>query len=142
MLCYRKEIKQTLKMKGDHMSDTVNFDNAITEVNEGVEQEVHSIQDFDAATDFELKHSPEIEVIEGENGQIIKVSIGLKGISHPQTEEHLIEWIRAFDGTEPLGTVSFGPLDTPAAEFEVKRSGNQIIVQALCNLHGIWESRV
>jgi superoxide reductase len=124
------------------MSDNVNFDNAVTEVNDGVVQEVHSIEDLDSASDFELKHSPNIEVIEGASGQTIKVTIGLKGISHPQTEEHYIEWIRAFDGTEPLGTVTFGPSDTPVAEFEVKRSDSEIIVQALCNLHGVWESRV
>jgi desulfoferrodoxin-like iron-binding protein len=124
------------------MSDNVSFENAVTEVNDGIVQEVHSIEDIDAASDFELKHTPNIEVIEGASGQTIKVTIGLKGIAHPQTEEHLIEWIRAFDGSEPLGTVNFGPADTPAAEFEVKRTSSQIIVQALCNLHGLWEARV
>jgi desulfoferrodoxin-like iron-binding protein len=124
------------------MSDNVNFDNAVAEVNEGVVQEVHSIEDLDSAGDFELKHTPNIEVIEGASGQTIKVTIGLAGIAHPQTEAHLIEWIRAFDGSEPLGTVSFGPEDIPAATFEVKRTGGQIIVQALCNLHGLWEARV
>jgi desulfoferrodoxin-like iron-binding protein len=124
------------------MSDNVNLDNAVAEVNDGVVQEVHSIEDIDTASDFELKHTPNIEVIEGANGQTIKVTIGLKGIGHPQTEEHLIEWIRAFDGTEPLGTVVFGPTDTPAAMFEVKRTGSQIVVQALCNLHGLWEARI
>jgi desulfoferrodoxin-like iron-binding protein len=124
------------------MSNDVSFDNAVTEVNEGVAQDVHSIEDIETASDFELKHTPRLEVIEGANGQTVKASIGLKGIAHPQTEEHYIEWIRAFDGTEPLGTVSFGPADAPVAEFEVKRTGSQIIVQALCNLHGIWEARV
>jgi desulfoferrodoxin-like iron-binding protein len=124
------------------MNTNVSLDNAVTEINEGVTVEVHSIEDIDTASDFELKHTPNIEVIEGANGQLIKVTIGLKGIAHPQTEEHLIEWIRAFDGTEPLGTVTFGPDDIPTAEFEVTRSSDQIIVQALCNLHGLWEARV
>ena len=124
------------------MSDNTGFDNAVTELVDGVVQEVHSIEDIDTASDFELKHTPNVEVIEGANGQTIKVSIGLKGISHPQTEEHLTEWIRAFDGQELIGSVSFGPDDLPVAEFEVPRSNNQIIVQALCNLHGLWEARV
>ncbi|MDR1014524.1 MAG: class II SORL domain-containing protein [Coriobacteriales bacterium] len=124
------------------MSNDVSFDNAVTEINEGVAQEVHSIEDVETASDFELKHTPRLEVIEGSKGQTVKVGIGLKGITHPQTEEHYIEWIRAFDGTEPLGTVSFGPADAPVAEFEVKRTSGQIVVQALCNLHGIWEARV
>jgi desulfoferrodoxin-like iron-binding protein len=128
--------------EGAYMSDNVSFDNAVTEINEGVVEEAHSIEDIDTASDFELKHTPNLEVIEGADGQTIKATIGLKGISHPQTEEHFIEWIRAFDGSEPLGTVGFGPADTPVAEFKVKRTGNQIIVQALCNLHGLWEARV
>jgi len=124
------------------MSDTVSLDNAVDEINEGVEQEVHSIEDIDTATDFELKHTPSVEIEELASGQLVKVSIGLKGISHPQGEEHLIEWIRVFVGSEPVGEKLFGPNDTPVADFEVERSNKQVAVQALCNLHGIWEARV
>lgn len=124
------------------MSESVNLDNAVPEVNEGVYQEVHSIEDIDTATDYELKHTPNVQVEELASGQLIKVSIGLKGISHPQTPEHFIEWIRVFDGDEPVGECTFGPDEEPAASFEVERTSNQIIVQALCNLHGVWEARV
>ncbi len=124
------------------MSDTVNLDNAVPEVNEGMYQEAHSIEDIDTASDFELKHTPSLTLEELASGQLIRVSIGLKGITHPQTEEHYIEWIRIFDGAEPVGERLFGPSDEPVATFEVKRSSNQIVVQALCNLHGVWESRV
>ena len=124
------------------MSDTVDFDAAVEELIEGVVKDIHSIEDAENASDFELKHTPSILVIEGINGQVIKVTIGLKGITHPQTEEHFIEWIRAFDGSELLGDVTFGPDDIPEAEFAVPRTNNQIIVQALCNLHGVWEARI
>jgi desulfoferrodoxin-like iron-binding protein len=124
------------------MSDSVEFDNAVAEVNEGVVQEVHSIEDIDTATDFELKHTPNIQIVEEANGQLVKVSIGLKGIKHPQTEEHFIEWIRVFAGSEPIGEKNFGPADEPVAEFSVERSSEQIIAQALCNLHGLWEARI
>lgn len=124
------------------MSDSANLDNAVPEVNDGVYQEVHSIENIDTASDFELKHTPNVQVEELASGQLIKVSIGLKGISHPQTPEHFIEWIRVFDGTEPIGESLFGPDDEPVAAFDVKRSSDQIVVQALCNLHGIWEARV
>ncbi|MCL2750781.1 MAG: hypothetical protein FWE96_07285 [Coriobacteriia bacterium] len=124
------------------MSDTANIDNAVTEVNDGVLQEIHSIEDIDTASDFELKHTPNVELEELASGQLIKVSIGLKGIAHPQTEEHLTEWIRVFDGGELVGEALFGPNDEPVASFEVKRSDSQIAVQALCNLHGIWEARL
>ena len=124
------------------MTDEVKFDNAVEEVNQGKVQEVHSIEDINTASDFELKHTPNVVIEELASGQLVKVTIGLKGISHPQTEEHFIEWIRVFDGSEPVGDVSFGPADTPEASFEVARTSHQIIVQALCNLHGLWEARV
>lgn len=124
------------------MSDTVNLDNAVAEVNDGVLQEVHSFEDIDTASDFELKHTPNVVVEELASGQRLNVSIGLKGITHPQTEEHYIEWIRVFDGTEVVGEALFGPADEPVASFEVKRSSSQLAVQALCNLHGLWEARV
>ena len=124
------------------MSDSVDLNNAVSEVNDGIYEEVHSIENIDTATDFELKHTPNVEVEELASGQLLKVSIGLKGIKHPQTEEHLIEWIRVFDGAELLGEALFGPEDEPVASFEVKRTGNQIAVQAQCNLHGVWEARV
>lgn len=124
------------------MSDTVDLNNAVPEVNDGTYQEVHSIEDIDTASDYELKHTPNLELEELASGQLLKVSIGLKGITHPQTEEHYIEWIRVFDGTEPVGERLFGPADEPVAAFEVKRSSDQLVVQALCNLHGIWEARI
>jgi desulfoferrodoxin-like iron-binding protein len=123
------------------MSD-VEFDNSVIEVIDGVVVEVHSIEDVDSASDVELKHTPNIELVEQASGQLAKVTIGLKGIAHPQTEEHHISMIRAFVGTDPVGTFNFGPDDVPAAEFEVKRSSEQLIVQALCNLHGLWEARL
>ncbi len=124
------------------MSDDVVFNNAVPEVNQGVYEEIHSIEDIDTATDFELKHTPRIELEELASGQLIKVGIGLKGISHPQTEEHLIEWIRIFVGNEPAGERLFGPTDVHEASFEIKRNQEQVIVQALCNLHGLWEARL
>ncbi|MDR3135883.1 MAG: class II SORL domain-containing protein [Coriobacteriales bacterium] len=124
------------------MSDSVEFENAVTEVNDGLEQDVHSVEDIDTASDFELKHTPAIELEELKSGQLIKVSIGLKGIEHPQTEEHFIEWIRLFVGTEPVGERAFGPGDDVQASFEIERSSAQVIAQALCNLHGLWEARI
>ncbi|MDR1358288.1 MAG: class II SORL domain-containing protein [Coriobacteriales bacterium] len=124
------------------MSDTVDLDNAVAEVNDWVYEEVHSIEDIDAATDFELKHTPNVVLEEMGSGQLLRVSIGLKGITHPQTEEHFIEWIRVFDGTEPVGERLFGPGEEPVAVFEIERSSNQIAVQSLCNLHGVWEARL
>ena len=124
------------------MSDSVEFENTVLEVNDGVVQEVHSIEDVDTASDFELKHTPNIQLEELKSGQQVNVTIGLKGIEHPQTEEHFIEWIRLFVGNEPIGEKGLGPGDEVAASFVIKRSSDQVIAQALCNLHGLWEARI
>ena len=97
--------------------------------------DIHSFEDIDTATDFELKHTPGA-VLEG---KLLRVSIGLKGIAHPQTEEHYIEWIKVFDGDELVGEALFGPDEEPVAAFEVERA---TAVQALCNLHGIWQAKL
>jgi desulfoferrodoxin-like iron-binding protein len=123
------------------MSD-VKFENSVTELIDGAVVEVHSIEDVDTASDPELKHTPNIELVEQATGQLAKVTIGLKGIAHPQTEEHYISLIRAFVGADPVGSFTFGPDDVPVAEFEIKRDSEELIVQALCNLHGLWEARI
>ena len=116
------------------MSSTVDLDASV--------EEVHSIKDIDTASDYELKHTPNVKVVESPKGFVIKVTIGLKGIAHPQTAEHLIEWIRVFDGAELICDMSFGPDDTPRTELEVAQINDQIIVRSFCNLHGVWEACV
>ncbi|MDR0888670.1 MAG: hypothetical protein LBM21_02090 [Coriobacteriales bacterium] len=117
------------------------FDNAVEEINDGVDEEVHSIEDIDTASDFELKHTPNIQIEELASGQKVTVTVGLKGIAHPQTEEHLIEWIHLFVGGEPAGEQTFGSNDDVKAEFTIDRSSEQVTAQLLCNLHGVWEAR-
>ena len=97
--------------------------------------EVQSFENIDTATDFELKHTPNVVV----EGSLLKVSIGLKGIAHPQTEEHYTEWIKVYNGDDLVAEALFGPDEEPVAEFEVESA---TAVQALCNLHGIWEFKL
>jgi len=104
-----------------------------------LEQEVHLVKDVETMSDFELKHSPCIEIEELASGRLAKVSIGLKGIVHPQSDEHLIEWIRVIVGEDLVGEVTFGGLDVPVAEYEIAAEG-VIVAQASCNLHGVWQS--
>ena len=97
--------------------------------------EIKKIEDIDAASDLELKHTPNVEI----DGSRVKVTMGLKGIAHPQTEEHLIEWIRAISNGVLVCEVFFTADEVPFAEFEVDSAEN-LVVQALCNLHGIWQA--
>ena len=108
---------------------------------ETLNQEINSIKDIDSATDFELKHTPNVQVEEGEGGLVLKVSMGLKGITHPQVEEHYIEWYKVYDGDEMIAEQLFTAADEPTATFEVPK-GENLAVRSLCNLHGIWEAKV
>jgi desulfoferrodoxin-like iron-binding protein len=101
---------------------------------------INTIKDIASATDFELKHTPNVTVTQNGDTRIVKASIGLKGITHPQTEEHYIEWIQVFCDGVSVGKKDFSPSETPVAEFRIECAG-QITVQELCNLHGIWEAR-
>ena len=108
-------------------------------MNEAIEQEVHVIEDINTATIFELKHTPNVRIDKLNYGQRVKVSIGLKDTEHPQTEEHLIEWIKVYAAGQLVGEARFTAADTPVAEFELM-SEDQVVVQAFCNLHGVWQA--
>jgi desulfoferrodoxin-like iron-binding protein len=101
---------------------------------------VNTIQNMAEATEFELKHTPNVDVATDGNTRHIRATIGLKGIKHPQTEEHYIEWIRILRDGEQVGRGDFTPDQLPIFELQIEGDG-QITVQALCNLHGIWEAR-
>jgi superoxide reductase len=71
------------------------------------------------------KHIPIIE------GNVVKVG----SISHPMTEEHLIEWIEATDGKE-TAKIFLKPEQAPEAEFSFEPTS----ARAYCNLHGLWKA--
>jgi superoxide reductase len=104
------------------------------------QEEIHSIADLDSATDYELKHTPNLRVVDHPDNQVMFVTIGLNGLSHPQTEEHFIEWIRLYIGDELFYDIHFDANDTPEDSVDVPRVDELIRIQARCNLHGIWET--
>ncbi|MGN0661196.1 MAG: desulfoferrodoxin family protein [Oscillospiraceae bacterium] len=84
----------------------------------------------DAATE---KHVPVVEIADG------KVSVNVGSVSHPQSEEHLIEWICL----ETANGVQFKKLsasDKPEAEFPICPDDEVKAVYAYCNLHGLWKA--
>lgn len=107
------------------------------------------------------KHVPVIEaptkVKAGESFQV-EVSVG-KEISHPNTTEHHIRWIRLCfkpdtGNVYDLGLFEFnahgesvegpnkGPVYTePSARVAVKlNASGTLMAAAYCNIHGLWES--
>lgn len=82
------------------------------------------------------KHVPVLEKKE----HSVEVKVG--SVPHPMLEEHYIEWIEIH--TDHRSQRKYlQPGDTPAADFSCPPTtcctGNQPVVRAYCNLHGLWE---
>ncbi len=108
------------------------------------------------------KHVPVIECpgeVNSEEVFDVKVSIG-KEISHPNTTEHHIRWIRLFfkpddeKFTYEVGNYEFdahgesteganaGPVYTHhsiTSSLKLKKPGT-LYATSLCNIHGLWEN--
>ena len=108
------------------------------------------------------KHVPVIEApdeVKVDEVFDVKISIG-KEVSHPNTTEHHISWIRLYfhpDGDKfsyEVGNYEFnahgesaegpntGPVYThhgATAALKIKKSGT-LYATSLCNIHGLWEN--
>lgn len=79
------------------------------------------------------KHVPVASV----NGNTVTVSVG--SVSHPMTEEHLIDWI--YLQTEHGGQrKKLTAADQPEATFAMVDGDKPLAVFAYCNLHGLWKA--
>ena len=107
------------------------------------------------------KHVPSIaapETVKAGEAFNVELCVG-KEISHPNTANHYIKWIKLFfvqDGGKfaiELATLNFdahaesmtetpGPaLTNPCSTVSVTlAAGGTLIAQSYCNLHGLWES--
>jgi superoxide reductase len=102
--------------------------------------EAQSIKDLANATEAELKHSPNIQIVPGVDDLTVTVTVGLNGLEHPQTEEHYIQWIKVFVGDLLVEENTFDPGQTPEVVVMVEEIDLPIMAQAMCNLHGLWEA--
>lgn len=101
-----------------------------------------SIVDPKNPTDFELKHTPEITFLEadGKGFTRVKIHMGSKGIVHPTEENHWIDYIKIFNNDKLVSFTEFenGPIRGYAEYFVKLAKGDIVLVEAGCNLHGIW----
>lgn len=70
------------------------------------------------------------------NGGYVHVKVGNE--PHPMTDEHHLEWI-AVEYGHAIQRVYLEPGDPPEASFYV-HEGEDIVVYAYCNIHGLWRS--
>jgi len=106
------------------------------------QEEIQSIADLDNATDYELKHSPNVRMVDQADSHVLFITIGLNGLTHVQEEGHYYEWIRVLVADELFYEKLFTPAETPGYSIEIPRGGATVRVHARCNLHGVWETIV
>ena len=77
------------------------------------------------------KHVPVIEA----DGNKVTVKVG--SVTHPMTEEHLIQWIylQTESGAQRK-CLAAG--DAPEATFMLTEGDKPVAAYAYCNLHGLW----
>lgn len=76
------------------------------------------------------KHVPVAE----RDGDKIRVKVGSE--AHPMEAAHYIQWIELIEPGR-VRRVELSPGDAPEAEFCV--DGDDFVVRAYCNLHGLWK---
>ncbi len=94
----------------------------------GQEMDLYEENTLDAAKE---KHVPVVT----RDGDKIEVVVG--SVAHPMTEAHLIQWIEVIEGGR-VQRVHLSADAAPKAEFQVH--GDDFVVRAFCNLHGLWRA--
>ncbi len=94
-------------------------------------------------TKGELKHTPEIKVgqKDAKGYTPVEITIGQKGIIHPSSEDHWIDFIGLRADGKLVERVLFEPGKAMGcAAFKVKLDGVKTLTAVEgCNKHGIWD---
>jgi superoxide reductase len=67
----------------------------------------------------------------------VKVDVG--SVTHPMTEEHLIEWV-AVETDKGYQVQYYSATMAPVCEFALAANEKLVAVYAYCNLHGLWKA--
>lgn len=67
----------------------------------------------------------------------VKVDVG--SVSHPMTEEQLIEWV-AIETEKGYQVQYLKANEAPMCEFKLADGDALVGVYAYCNLHGLWKA--
>ena len=79
------------------------------------------------------KHVPVVSV----EGSVVRVHVG--SVTHPMTEEHLIEWI-ALETNRGVQRKTLSAGEAPEAVFALAEGEQAVAAYAYCNLHGLWKA--
>ena len=104
------------------------------------------IKDPAHPTKGELKHTPDIKVgdTDSRGYTLVEITVGSKGIIHPSTPTHWIDFIELYKDGELVDRVVFEPGKAMGyAAFRVKLEGVKTLKAVEgCNIHGIWENTI
>lgn len=110
-----------------------------------VNRQEMSFKDPDKPTNFELKHTPDIELgLKDDLGYTeIKITIGT-GIIHPSTADHWIDYISLYSDENLVGKVLYeAGTASGYTVFKINTEGvEKLTAECGCNLHGIWKSEL
>jgi superoxide reductase len=104
---------------------------------------IHSVENFEAADDFNKKHTPYIEAVRDGDTVTVTVTVGHM-VSHPNTPDHFIEYIDLVVEHAPIARFSFAAVATsPKVTATVTLDpGTKLVARESCTLHGIFEYAV
>jgi superoxide reductase len=101
------------------------------------------VTDLVAASDFEKKHTPHLEVEQTDRGLKVSVTVGWD-VPHPNQPDHYITWIDLYANGAPICRFDLSPMAVSPVCSVVVNLDPGTVVRAVehCNLHGLWAAEV
>jgi superoxide reductase len=101
------------------------------------------VEDLDAVTDFERKHTPYIETAAVDGGTEVTVKVG-HYVAHPNAADHFIAWIELYADDASIARFDLSPMATdPVVSVVVNvDAGTKLKAIEHCNLHGLWAAEI
>lgn len=101
---------------------------------------LHFVEDLDAATDFERKHTPFIGLEPEGDKTKITVAVG-HYVAHPNELDHFFNAIDVFVDDVPVAHFTGAPavIDPTFTLVASLEPGARVSALASCNLHGVWK---
>ena len=97
------------------------------------------VKDFEAAGDFEKKHTPFMSLEPAGDRTLVNVEVGHQ-VPHPQGADHYIGYIELYANGSPIVRFDLSP-EVTFPRFCVPvalPAGTVLRAVESCNLHGLW----